>query len=57
MVEKETKIDVTQENEMDLLEGLLKAAEYKKKETKTIQIRRGGEKTSLFFCHPPFIGR
>lgn len=53
MTEKETKIDVTQENEMDLLEGLLKAAEYKKKETKMIQIRRGGEKPLFSFAIRP----
>ena len=29
MAEKKTNINVTEENEMDLITGLLKAAEYK----------------------------
>ena len=47
-MEKEKKdITVTGDNEMSLINGLLKAADYKNNEVRTIEIKRGGE-TPLF---------
>lgn len=43
-MEKEKKdIIVTEDNEMSLISGLLKAADYKNNEVRTIKIKRGGE--------------
>ena len=37
---KETNINVTEENEMDLITGLLKAAEYKTEVSQTLNITK-----------------
>lgn len=52
MAEKNTKINVTEENEMDLITGLLKAAEYKNEMRQTINIKRGGQPLFKFDIRP-----
>lgn len=47
MEKEKTDITVTEGNEMSLINGLLKAADYKNNEVRTIEIKRGGE-TPLF---------
>lgn len=49
---KETKIEVTEENEMDLITGLLKAAEYKTEVSQTLNIQRNGQKLFKFDVRP-----
>lgn len=49
---KAMKIDVTEENEMDLITGLLKAAEYKNEMRQTINIKRDGCSLFKFAIRP-----
>lgn len=49
MAEKENLVEVTSENETDLIKGLLKAADYKKEIVKTIEIKRGGKEALFSF--------
>ena len=52
MAEKKTNINVTEENEMDLITGLLKAAEYKTEVSQTLNIQRNGQKLFKFDIRP-----
>lgn len=49
---KETKIEVTEENEMDLVKGLLKAADYKNDIHQTIKIERNDTVLFKFKIRP-----
>ena len=49
---KETKIEVTEENEMDLITGLLKAAEYKTEVQQPLNITRNGQTLFKFDIRP-----
>ena len=49
---KETKIEVTEENEMDLITGLLKAAEYKTEVQQPLNITRNGQTLFKFNVRP-----
>ena len=40
---KETNVTVTEDNEMDLITGLLKAAEYKTEVQQPLNITRNGQ--------------
>lgn len=46
---KENLVEVTPDNEMDLIQGLLKAADYKNNALRPIAITRGGEKPLFTF--------
>ena len=49
MKKEKTDITVTEGNEMSLINGLLKAADYKNNEVRTIEIKRGGETPRFSF--------
>ena len=49
---KTAKIEVTEENEMDLVKGLLQAADYKNEVQQTVNIKRGEAELFKFKIRP-----